>query len=138
TNYVSGDAKWFFNEVPVSSGTTYEFSDFSSGNVPSIITVQFRLQNGAFAYKDIASVPASTAFQKNTATFVTPANTVSLTIFHLIKQNGTLTTDEYSLNEVTATPPPPPPSDPQNLVVNGNFETVGANGLPANWIRGGY
>jgi len=133
TNYTSGDAKWFFNYVSINPESKYQFSDFSKASVPSIITVQFKLNDGTFAYKDIATVPASSSFQKNSAMIMPPTNAVSLTVFHLINQNGTLATDDYSLNEVTASAP-----DATNLVANGDFETAGTNGLPAQWSKGGY
>ncbi|HEV8677705.1 MAG TPA: polysaccharide deacetylase family protein, partial [Candidatus Paceibacterota bacterium] len=45
--------------------------------------------------------------------------------------NGTLTTDDYSLQEVT-------PQQTSNLLPNGDFEQAGSNSLPLDWIRGGY
>jgi len=133
TSYTNGDAKWYFPNVSVTPGATYQFSDYSSGNVPSIIDIQYKMSDGTFTYADIANVPASGAFQQTTKQFTVPANVASLTIFHLINRVGTLTVDDYSLNQVSTTQPPPPP--PQNLVPNGNFETTGTNGLPTGWNR---
>lgn len=131
TNYVSGDAKWYFADVNVNPGDTYQFSNYSKSNVSSIITVRYKMSDQTFTYKDIAHIAASSNYQKNTVQLVIPLNVVSITIFHLINKNGDLTVDEYSLNKVTG-------SVVNNLVPNGNFETDGSNGNPLSWQRGGW
>lgn len=139
SNYVSGDAKWYFTDVPVTPGAVYQFSDYSMSGVPSIIDVRYAMSNGTFVYTDIASVNPSSTYQNNTVQITIPQNVISLTIFHLIKTNGTLTVDNYSLNQVTTTTPPsPPPPSQNNLVQNGDFEISGANSLPQGWSKGGF
>jgi peptidoglycan/xylan/chitin deacetylase (PgdA/CDA1 family) len=135
SNYSSGDAKWYPDDMPVTGGKTYEFSDSYKSTVASIVTIRFALSSGAFVYKDIITLPASAAYASAAVQFAAPAGAVSATVFHLIKSNGALDTDDYVLREVT--PPPPPPSS-QNSVPNGDFETAGSGGLPAHWARGGY
>ncbi len=135
SNYVDGDAKWYPDEMSVTAGNTYEFSDQYKSTVTSIAEIRFTLSNGTFAYKTIATLAASTVFAGVTGQFVAPAGAVSATIFHLIKANGTLTTDDYSIREVTTSTPPPPSS---NYIQNGDFETAGTSGLPLHWSKGGY
>ncbi len=129
--YTSGDAKWFPDEIAVIPGHTYQFSDSYKADIASIVEIRFALAGGTFSYKDIATPAASAAFATVSGQFTAPANAVSITIFHLIQSNGSLTTDDYSVREVT-------PQQSNNLVANGDFETAGSNGLPANWIKGGY
>lgn len=62
-----------------------------------------------------------------TVEFVAPSNAVALTIFHLIKSNGTLTTDDYDLREVTQ-------GGGANYVPNGTLETGSAT--PDSWRQG--
>lgn len=140
-SYTSGDAKWYFNDVPVTPGTTYQFSDYYISDVNSSIDVRYTMNDGTFKYGElVGTVVPSSAYQQVSTQFTIPANVKSLTIFHLISQTGNLTTDEYSLNQVGAiTPPPPPPSSTStNLILNSNFEQSGSNGLPASWGKGGY
>ncbi len=132
SSYTSGDAKWYFNYVPVAAGNTYQFSDWSLSNIGSIIDVQFKMSDGTFRYLDIANPGPSSAYQNTTAQFTVPAGVVSLTIFHLINKVGSLTVDNYSLNQITTSSAAP------NLVSNGDFETTASNGLPANWNKGGW
>ncbi len=132
TNFVSGDAKWYFDDVAVSPGDNYQLSDYSLSNVPTVIDVRFKLSDGTFVYKDVAFINPSSTYQQNNVTFTVPANVVSLTVFHLIESNGSLSIDDFSLNKITTT------SSDGNLVSNGNFETPGSNGLPQGWNKGGW
>lgn len=131
SNYISGDAKWYFNEVSVQPNTSYQFTDYSLSNTQSIITARFKLLNGSYVYKDILIVPPSNVYYKNTVRIITPANTVSITIFHLINSNGFLSVDDFSLNLVTS-------ANNKNMVQNGDFESIGIDGLPIGWIKGGW
>jgi peptidoglycan/xylan/chitin deacetylase (PgdA/CDA1 family) len=132
SNVVSGDAKWYFGDVSVSAGTQYEFSDYSFATVPTIIDVRFQKTDGTFIYKDLATIPASSAYQKNTVTFTVPDNVTSVTIFHLINQAGSLTVDDYSLKQVVVV------TDTNNLVANGNFEAASTGSIPTGWSKGGW
>lgn len=129
SSYTSGDAKWYFNEVAVTAGATYQFSDFYHANIPSILTAQFRMSNGSFTYRDLGTLSPAGAYTNATVQFVVPANAVSVTIFHLIKQVGYLITDEFSLNDVTQQ------TDDGNLVPNPELEN-GSSGQPISWNKG--
>lgn len=134
TSYASGDAKWYFTPVSVTPGQTYQFSDFSFGNVSSEIDAQLKMNDGTFRYIVLARPGPSSSYQNTTAQFTVPSGAVSVTIFHVINQVGTLTVDNYSLNQVgTETPPAS-----QNMVPNGDFETAGSSGLPSGWNKGGW
>ncbi len=126
TSYTSGDAKWYFNDVPVTPGHTYQFSDSYLANVSTEIDLQYTLNNGTQTYVYLGSLNPNTQFQQTSFQFTVPANAVSVTAFHLIDSVGSLTTDDYSLNEITTT-------QTSNLVPNGDFELGGSNGNPVSW-----
>ncbi|MDO8572617.1 MAG: polysaccharide deacetylase family protein [bacterium] len=134
TTYTGGDAKWFFGDVAVQSGHTYQFSDYFQSNVPSIITARYALSGGGYMYKDILLLSPNSAYQNATIKFIVPQNAVSLTIFHLINQVGVLTTDDYSLNEIT----PPLPTGPPNLILNPDLESSDVPNKPAYWNSGSW
>lgn len=133
TSYTSGDVKWYFSDVPVTSGKQYEFSNYSSGNVNSIIVVRYKMSDGSFEYDDLFSVGSSTTFQNTKFQFTIPSDVISITIFHSIHEVGSLIVDEYALQEVTGSL-----GDITNLIPNPDFEVVGANGLPASFAKGGW
>ncbi|MEI9913922.1 MAG: polysaccharide deacetylase family protein [Candidatus Saccharibacteria bacterium] len=102
-NYSSGDAKWYFNPITVTGSTKYAFSDYYESNVSTEVVVQFADASGNLTYDDLGSVAASTSWQQVNDTFTTPANTVNLTVFHLIETNGYLITDDSSLTTGSTT-----------------------------------
>jgi peptidoglycan/xylan/chitin deacetylase (PgdA/CDA1 family) len=136
STYTSGDAKWYFDDVAVTPGKLYEFSNYSKSTTETELDIRYKMSDGSFTYKYIATVPASSTFTKNTQQFTVPANVVSMTVFHVLPATGTLDVDEYSLGEVGATPPPPPPPPTSgNLIVNPGLETPDSSGNPLSWKK---
>jgi len=103
TSYTNGDAKWYFQEVPITAGKTYIYSDYYKSSIASEATARFTLSNSQQSYVWLGVKPASTDWQKAEWTFTAPANAVSMTIFRLIAGVGTLTTDKYSLTDENQT-----------------------------------
>lgn len=134
TTYTGGDAKWFFGDVAVQSGHTYQFSDYFQSNVPSVVTARYTLSGGGYMYKDILLLSPNSAYQNAAIKFIVPQNAVSLTIFHLINQVGVLTTDDYLLNEII----PALPSGEPNLIPNADFESSDSTNKPTFWNAGSW
>lgn len=97
TSYNSGDAKWYFNDVAVTPGGSYLFSNYSKASAKTYITVRFKKTDGSVSYLDIASPEASSDWRLTEAYISVPPDVVFLTVFHLIKAVGTLEVDKYSL-----------------------------------------
>ncbi len=131
SNYLDGDVKWYFADVPVTAGNTYVFSDYYKSTIGSTLTVRYKKSDGTYSYPNIATLAAASSYTQSSVQFTVPAGVVAMTVFHLIQGNGTLTTDEYSLREVQQ-------SNASNLIQNPGFETSGANGLPTGWSKGGW
>ncbi len=119
TAYTGGDAKWFFEDVAVTAGTQYTFTESYKSNVATNVTIRWKKTNGAFSYVSLGNVPASTNWTSQTKTITVPTDTVSMTIFHVIKSVGTLDIDNYKLykgantSTVVTTPnPSPTPTTP--------------------------
>ncbi len=133
----TGDAKWYFNDVPVTAGQKYQFTDAYKSTVPTFVTVQFRKSDGAFLYADVMHPAASDTFASLSAEFTVPADVTSLTVFHLINDVGELTIDNAQVVAIVApTPLPSPTPDPGNLIPNPSLETTANNGLPDQWLKG--
>jgi len=107
TSYTDGDAKWIFNNVPVTAGQQYAFQDNYTANVPTVLAIQYSDASGTVSYDpNFVGVPsASSTWETASVAFTPPAGAVSITIFHLLNSVGSLTVDNYSLIEV---PPPTP------------------------------
>lgn len=138
SSYTDGDVKWYFNDVPITAGQTYQFSDYSSSTATSTVTVRYLMSDGNYLYKFLGDVSESSSFQQNVFNFTPPTGATSLTIFHALKRPGILTTDDYSLNTATV-PPTDTGSSTDNLLPNSDLEIVKPiTGLPANWWSGGW
>jgi hypothetical protein len=114
TEYATGDAKWYPDDVPVKPSTKYVFSDSSFSNVSTPIDIRYKVVNRAlerlgvggkyrYRYVKLGDVPAQSAPTIRQFEFTTPPNAVSLTIFHAIDRAGYLVTDNYSLMEAGGT-----------------------------------
>jgi peptidoglycan/xylan/chitin deacetylase (PgdA/CDA1 family) len=102
SSYTSGDAKWYFDPVAIQAGTSqYAFSDYYQATVPTMVYAVFGMSDGSTLYQIIGQPSAATNWQKFATNFSVPAGAVNLTIYHLINQVGTLTTDNYSLASYT-------------------------------------
>lgn len=104
SNFVSGDAKWVFDPVPVNGNSTYRFTDWYHSTVPVNITAEYRLTNGGFEYQWLTSPSASASWRQVSADLVTPPTAKSVTIFHALTTNGSLTIDTVSLLKVSSQP----------------------------------
>jgi peptidoglycan/xylan/chitin deacetylase (PgdA/CDA1 family) len=109
TSYTSGDAKWFFDDVAVTPGATYEFSDYYMSNVSSNITFRFMNNDNTYSYKGIEDLSPSATWKKYTKNITIPANAKSLTLLHVIESVGELTVDNYYLKAASSTPSPTDP-----------------------------
>lgn len=101
SSYSSGDAKWYFNPINVTPGSTYTYSDFYTSTVATDVMAVF-VDNGNTTYVDLGEAPASPSWTQYSASFVVPAGTQTATIYHLINSVGTLQTDDFSFTSSSA------------------------------------
>lgn len=99
SSYTSGDAKWYFAPVAVQPGASYTFSDYYKSTVGTQVVAQF--YNGtSYSYQSLGNVSSSSTWKQFSTSFVVPTGITQVTVFHLIKSVGTLTTDNFSLTKV--------------------------------------
>jgi peptidoglycan/xylan/chitin deacetylase (PgdA/CDA1 family) len=128
SNYVDGDAKWYFTPVAVSGGTEYTYSDYYKASVTTYVVAQIDDGNGSYTYQDLAAAPASSTWTQIQGSFTAPASAQKVTIFHVINANGWLQIDSASLSATSAS----------NLVNNPSFETADSSNNPAGWHKGNW
>jgi hypothetical protein len=105
TSYESGDAKWYFDDVPVTAGEQYVFSGHYLANVPADVVARYTLRGGDYRYAYLGTSVISTEWTGyETFPFIVPEDAISLTVFHLIHETGALSVDNVSL---LLLPPPP-------------------------------
>jgi hypothetical protein len=128
SGYTSGDAKWFFNNVNVTAGTTYTFSDYYQSTATTRLVARYTTAGNVVTYGELGSLPVAATWTQATKTIVIPAGVTKMTVFHTIAANGTLSVDNFVLTDGT-TPPVV-----TNLITNGFMENGNAgNTAPLNW-----
>jgi peptidoglycan/xylan/chitin deacetylase (PgdA/CDA1 family)/uncharacterized protein (DUF2141 family) len=106
TAYTNGDTKWIPNDVPVTPGKTYTFTHAYQSNVKTSLDMRYTSTAGVVSYVSLsASLPVSTTWRTDSYTFTVPAGMKSVTFMHLLKKVGTLTTDAYSLVDISGGTP---------------------------------
>jgi peptidoglycan/xylan/chitin deacetylase (PgdA/CDA1 family) len=101
TSYTSGDAKWYYTPQPVLAGMQYKFTDYYMSNIPSQIMVMITKTDGSIEYIPLRHAEPASTWTRYTDTFVTPPNSQTMTVLHLIAGVGYLTTDDYTITPYT-------------------------------------
>lgn len=112
SNYQSGDAKWYQPHISVKPSTTYTYSDSYLADATSNVTVEVMTAAGTYAYYWLGDPAASSSLTNYRATFTTPADAKSMTVYHVMNKNGTLRITNASLKEAGTQPTPQPEPQP--------------------------
>jgi peptidoglycan/xylan/chitin deacetylase (PgdA/CDA1 family)/PKD repeat protein len=96
-SYSSGDVKWFFADVAVTAGTTYQYSEQYRTNVPTELLARYTMTNGSTQYAFIEALPAAPAWTTFATDITPPAGVATITVFHILHSTGNLEVDDFSL-----------------------------------------
>jgi len=133
TQLTSGDAKWYFEPVPVKGGSDYIYSDYYRSNVTSELVAQYIDEKGGLSYQFISSTPKKLSWSSASFAFSIPENAETMTVFHLISSVGYLITDNFSLSEKEK--PIITGNVPNNSV---EFALVSNPNMPAAWLKNNW
>ena len=102
TAYTSGDAKWYHEDVKVTAGSKYTFSEYYKTNTTTNVTIRWTKSDGTYVYQSLGNPSVSaTGWMLRSSTFTVPTGVVSMTVFHVIKGVGFLEIDNYKLAPAT-------------------------------------
>lgn len=99
--HTDGDAKWYFDPVPITGNTRYTYTNYSKSNVSSTFDVQYTLADGSLSYQWLGDKDPSADWSQASFTFTAPANAVKASVFHLIERVGWLQVDDADMHETT-------------------------------------
>jgi len=97
SGYANGDAKWFFDPIPLAPGD-YMFSDYYRCDVDTRVIAAVATGAGEIKYIDLPMAPASEEWTKYEVSFTMPSDGETVTIYHLLSDNGCLITDNYQIS----------------------------------------
>lgn len=128
TSYSNGDAKWSFNSIPVTAGSTYSYSNWYKSDVDTELDAAVTMSNGTVQYYYLTSASASPAdWSKVSAQFTAPAGAVNISIFQVIAKVGYVQNDDFDLEAYA-------PAKFNRALVSLTFDdgwrTIHTNGLP--------
>jgi peptidoglycan/xylan/chitin deacetylase (PgdA/CDA1 family) len=126
TKWTSGDAKWFFNPVPVNGGKQYYFRNYYKASVAVNTYAEYTNAIGQKTVAVLGQNPAKTAWTLSEYAITVPTDAVSMTVYQTLARIGTLQTDNYQLSEVPAV-------IITDNVPNASLEQEDAKGNPLAW-----
>lgn len=132
SNYVSGDAKWYFAPITtLTAGSQYTFSAWYKTNTQPHVVIAYTDASDTTRYMTIANpLPDSTSattWQQYTSHFYLPQGTTSVTAFMLLSSNGWLQIDDYSITPYV----PVGFSEPLlSVTFDDGWQSIYTNGLP--------
>jgi len=125
SSYTDGFADWFSNSISVTPLAEYHYSDSYLSDTTGIIEAVYSVVDGvtgtSTVYTDLAYLSATNGSWANAdVTFTIPAGAVSLTIFHLINNAGSLTIANPSLTATNPIVNPPVNTPPTVTLIGAN------------------
>jgi len=139
TAYTNGAANWYYNDLPVTSGDTYQYTNWYESNVDTEVDAEVVMNDGTTSYFYLGAVPASTSWSQFKTTFTPPAGAKSMAIYQILAKVGYIVSDDYTLNTYT-------PAPFNRAIVTLNFDDgwlsqytnaaplLQANGMPATFF----
>lgn len=134
TSYTNGDAKWYFEDVPVVGGKEYTLSHLYKANTLTEIIARFTTNTG-IEYHHVSTVPAVASWNTSNVVVTAPDNALSITLFHLLSSVGILETDAFTMAEKTEPAPTATTTAGKYIMLNAiSWKPESLNTLPISDI----
>jgi len=99
SSFSSGASYWYFTPQPILPNQQYDFKDYYKASVVTEVDAGINMSDGTTQYVYLgATYPDKSNWTKFETQFTTPANAVSISIYHSIYSVGWLQTDDLSLS----------------------------------------
>lgn len=95
TNYISWDVKWYFQDIAALGGKTYIYAQKYHTTAPAKLTVRYTMKDGSYQYDELQTLPVTEwPYASTRVYFITPKNTVGLTVWTALSSEGSITIDD--------------------------------------------
>jgi peptidoglycan/xylan/chitin deacetylase (PgdA/CDA1 family) len=101
TNYQSGEAKWQYEPVPVTTDQYFEFSASYQSEREVDVVAEFELAGGGRVFQNLVSVPPAGEWTTIREAFQVPVGAKTAMVSVVSHANGTTGVRDYSLIDVT-------------------------------------
>lgn len=99
-----GTAAWNYTPRPVTAGQRYLYTDWYKSDADTELDSTVNMADGTTKYFYLGTVPKSASWSQVRAEFEMPAGAVSMSVYHLVYQNGTLVIDDISYGPYQPSP----------------------------------
>lgn len=127
SGYVDGEAKWSHDEVAVIPDSTYSFTSSYKSTANSSIVIAYKLTNSTYQYIEYATLSPSASWTNYSANIPVPNNVTHMFVMHMLRANGDLYIDNYSIKKAA----------PQNRILNPSAE-ASTSSSPNNWYSNSW
>jgi peptidoglycan/xylan/chitin deacetylase (PgdA/CDA1 family) len=93
----NGDAKWIWN--PVADGD-YQFTEYYMSSAVNVVIVEFNMSDGTRQFTNLVTLQPAAAWTEVNKEFNVRPGTVSVTVFDVLRQVGTLDVSDVSLSKL--------------------------------------
>jgi len=101
TAWTNGSANWYYADLPVTAGTTYQYSNWYQSNVNTEVDAEVTMSDGTISYYYLGTVLANTTWSQFSTTFTVPAGAKTMAVYQILAKVGYIISDDYSLNTYT-------------------------------------
>lgn len=101
TSYTNGAANWYYNDLPVTAGQAYQYTNWYKSNVDTEVDAEVTMTDGTVQYYWLGAVLNNPNWTKFTTTFTPPAGAKSMAIYQILAKVGYIISDDYSINTYT-------------------------------------
>jgi peptidoglycan/xylan/chitin deacetylase (PgdA/CDA1 family) len=129
-DYKKGEAKWQYRPQKVSPYQRYWFSvDYMSDTKTNVI-VEYVLKNGKHQFNTLTTLNSASQWTTVSQTFDTPPNAATMFVSVVLQSNGTVSTRDYQLHNITKHGVTHWNRPLVSLTFDDGWESVYANALP--------
>lgn len=101
SDYKDGEAKWQYLPLPVKSGQYFDFTVDYQSTSPVEVTAEYEMEDGSHQFELGATLKPASEWTHAKANFEVPVGAKGMFVSAILHGNGTLTTDNYELHDIT-------------------------------------
>jgi peptidoglycan/xylan/chitin deacetylase (PgdA/CDA1 family) len=100
-DYQNGEAKWQYKPQIVHGNQLFSFAAEYRSDVPADVVAEFTLADGKRQFETVGTVHPAQEWTRQTLQLETPATAKTMFVSLILHGNGTLDTDNYSLQDIS-------------------------------------
>lgn len=130
SQYVDGEAKWQYPEIPVRGNQAFSFSVSYRSDSLTDVVAEYLLASGKRQFYTLATLQPAKEWTTYSGRFEVPSSTVSTMVTPVLHGSGALDTKDYTLYDVSKTGTKAWQRPLVSITFDDGWESAYVNGLP--------